>query len=114
MKKNSNKTSISKAGTLEEIGEFWDNHSLADYWDQTKEVEFEIRATRRHRATIDPELYKKITSCSHKRGILAETLINLWLTEKVKESEIVGDKNAAQLGTPADLHGGAQRSPANR
>jgi len=114
MKKNNNKTSISKAGTSEEIGEFWDNHSLADYWDQTKEVEFEIRATRRHRATIDPELYKKITSCSHKRGILAETLINLWLTEKVKESEIVGDKNAAQLGTPADLHGGAQRSPANR
>jgi len=94
MKKNNNKTSISKASTLEEIGEFWDNHSLADYWDQTKEVEFKIRATKRHRTTIDPELYKKITSCSHKRGILLETLINLWLIEKVKESEIVGDKNA--------------------
>jgi len=97
---NNNKTSISKASTLEEIGEFWDNHSLADYWDQTKEVEFKIRATRRHRATIDPELYKKIKSCSHKRGILPKTLINLWLTEKVKEYEIVSDKNADQSGAP--------------
>jgi hypothetical protein len=95
MKKNSNKTSISKTGTLEEIGEFWDNHSLADFWDQTKEVEFEIRATRRHRAAIDPELYKKILSCSHKRGILPETLINLWLTEKLKESEILDAKKIA-------------------
>jgi len=27
-------TSIYKAPTLEEIGEFWDAHDLADYWDQ--------------------------------------------------------------------------------
>lgn len=36
-------SSISKAGTTEEIAEFWDNHSLADHWDQTKEVEFDVR-----------------------------------------------------------------------
>jgi hypothetical protein len=95
MKKNNNKTTISKADTLDQIGEFWDNHSLADYWDQTKEVEFKIRAARRHRAAIDPELYNKILSCSHKRGILPETLINLWLTEKLKESEIVDAKKIA-------------------
>ncbi len=28
-------TTLSKARTLEEVGEFWDTHSLADYWDQT-------------------------------------------------------------------------------
>ena len=38
------RTSISEAETLEEIAEFWDTHSLADYWDQTHEVEFEVRA----------------------------------------------------------------------
>ena len=26
----------------EEIGEFWDTHSLADYWDETHEVEFQV------------------------------------------------------------------------
>ena len=28
--------------SYEEIGEFWDTHSLADYWDQTEPAEFEI------------------------------------------------------------------------
>jgi len=41
---NAQLTSISKARTLEEVAEFWDTHSLADYWDQTHEVEFEVRA----------------------------------------------------------------------
>ncbi len=43
-------TSISKAQSLEEIADFWDSHSLADYWDQTREVEFELRINR----TIPP------------------------------------------------------------
>ena len=30
------KTDISKARTLEEIGEFWDTHSLDDHWDETR------------------------------------------------------------------------------
>jgi hypothetical protein len=25
-----------------ELGEFWDTHSLADYWDQTEEVQVEF------------------------------------------------------------------------
>ncbi len=28
--------------TPEEIGEFWDTHSFADYWDKTHEVEFQV------------------------------------------------------------------------
>lgn len=88
MKNQDNKTSISKADTLEEIGEFWDEHSLADYWDQTEEVEFKIRAVRRHRITIDPELYNKISSSSRIRGVHPETLINLWLNEKLEESNL--------------------------
>jgi hypothetical protein len=36
------KSSISKAQSYKEIGEFWDTHDLADYWEQTHPVEFEI------------------------------------------------------------------------
>ena len=32
--------------TPEEIGEFWDTHSLADYWDETHEVEFQENLKR--------------------------------------------------------------------
>jgi hypothetical protein len=37
-------TSISKARTLEEIADFWDTHSLDDYWDQTDSAVFTVRA----------------------------------------------------------------------
>lgn len=85
MKKNDRKTSLSKANTLEEIGEFWDHHSIADYWDETRSAEFNVRAARRRRIAIDPDIYDKIMSRSHEKGILPETLINLWLAEKIAE-----------------------------
>lgn len=36
---NKNVSSISKARNLEEMAEFWDTHSLADYEDKIYEVE---------------------------------------------------------------------------
>lgn len=77
---------ISKAGTLEEIGDFWDSHSLADYWDQTHEVDFEVRAQRRRRITIAPEIYARLEALARRRGVLPETLVNLWLSERLQEA----------------------------
>ena len=76
-------TSISQASTLEEIANFWDTHSLADHWDQTHEVEFELRAQRRHRITLDTDIYAKIEKEARTRGVLPETLVNLWLRERL-------------------------------
>jgi len=39
---NRDRSSISKARSYKEIGEFWDSHDLSDYWEQTQPVEFEI------------------------------------------------------------------------
>ena len=47
-------TDISQARTLEEIADFWDTHSLVDYWDQTHEIQFEVEAMRRRQV---PEVY---------------------------------------------------------
>ncbi len=79
-------TSISKARTLQEIADFWDTHSLADYWDETHEVEFEVRAQRRRRVTIDPEVYVRIEAQARARGLLPETLVNLWLAERLNQA----------------------------
>ena len=79
-------TSISKARTLEEIGKFWDTHSLDDYWDRTHEVEFEVRVQRRRRVTLDSDIYTRIASRAQSRGILPEMLINLWLAERLQEA----------------------------
>ena len=80
-------TSISKAQTLEEIADFWDTHSLADYWDQTHEVEFELRVKRRRRVTLTPEVYEKVEAQARVQGVLPETLVNLWLAERFQEAK---------------------------
>ena len=79
-------TSISRARTLEEIADFWDTHSLDDYWYQTHEVEFEVRAKRRRRITLVPEVYTRVEAQARERGILPETLVNLWLVERLQEA----------------------------
>ena len=85
--KDTQHTSISKARSLEEIADFWDTHSLADSWDQTHEVTFEVRAQRRRRITLDPDVYAQVEAQAHTRGLSPETLINLWLQERLQERE---------------------------
>ncbi len=37
-----NKSSVSKADSYREIGEYWDAHDASEIWDETEEVNFEI------------------------------------------------------------------------
>ena len=78
------KASISGARTPEEVGDFWDSHSLADYWDQTREADFEVRAERRRRVTLDPDVYAGVEAQAHERGITPEALVNIWLAERLQ------------------------------
>lgn len=79
-------TSISHAQTLEEIADFWDTHSLADYADQVAEVEFEVRAIPRHRITLDPDIFGHLVSQALRRGVSPETLVNMWLAERLQQT----------------------------
>ncbi len=85
--KNTQLSSISKAKTIEEISEFWDTHSLDDYWEETREVEFEIRAAQRRRVTLEPKIYKQLEAEARIRGVVPETLVNLWLAEKLQATK---------------------------
>ncbi len=82
----SRKSSISRARSYKEIGEFWDTHDLSEYWDQTKPVEFEVDI--QSEATyypVETTLSAKLSRIAKRRGVSAETLLNLWLREKVAE-----------------------------
>ena len=83
-----NRSSISKAQIYKEIGEFWDAHNLADYWDQTEPTEFEvdIKSEVTYYA-IDNELSTKIQAIAKRCGISADTLLNLWVQEKLQEQK---------------------------
>ena len=84
MKKN--KSSLSKARSYAEIGEYWDQHDLSDVWGRTRKVKFEVVAEPE--ATyypIEKDLSEKIQSVAKKQGVSSDTLVNLWLEQKVKE-----------------------------
>ena len=53
-------TSIAQARILEEIADFWDTHSLDNYWEQTHEAAFKVRAKRRRRIALDPDISKQV------------------------------------------------------
>ena len=80
------KSSISKARSYAEIGEFWDKHDLSDYWSKARKVKFDV--VLEPEATYYPvqkDLSEKIQSEAKKQGIPSDTLVNLWLEQKMKE-----------------------------
>ena len=82
------KTSISKAGSYEEIGEFWDTHDLADYWDQTHPVEFDVIEDIRPSKIyyhVENDLSDQIRAIAKRKGVSGTTLLNSWVREKLRE-----------------------------
>jgi len=75
-------TSISKAKTIEEIGDFWDSHDFTDFDTDAPDVDFQVLCS----VPIDLELYSLVEKQAKKRGVKVETLINLWVHEKLAES----------------------------
>jgi len=82
------KTSISKKSSYREIGEFWDTHDLSEFWKQTKPAKFEVDIqTQRMYYPIDSKLSDDILKVARKRGVSPETLINLWISEKIRQEK---------------------------
>ncbi|HET7091339.1 MAG TPA: CopG family antitoxin [Anaerolineae bacterium] len=74
--------------SLEAVAEFWDTHSLADYWDQTEPAQFEFdpQARRHYYVAIDPELMARLHDVARRKGLHMENLINLWLEQRLREA----------------------------
>jgi len=82
------RSSISKAKSYWEIGEFWDTHDLTDYWDKTRSVEFDVNIESEVTYyAIDRKLSDALQKLSTQRGISPETLLNLWVQEKLTKDK---------------------------
>lgn len=81
-----NRSSISNASSYAEIGEYWDSHDLAEHWDQTREVHFDISSESSVMYfAIEKSLAEKLRAEAKTRGVSPETLLNVWLQERVAE-----------------------------
>ncbi len=75
-------SSISNADTLEKMGEFWDTHDFTDYDDpDARDVEFRVSCT----VPIEEELFSLVERQARLRGVKVETLVNLWIQQKLAE-----------------------------
>ncbi len=75
-------TSISKANTLEQVGEFWDTHDLTDYDNpRTSDIGFTVTPS----VSVDEQLLDMLEKQAHRRGVKVETLVNLWLQQRLAE-----------------------------
>ncbi len=70
--------------TIEEFWNFWDTHSSADYEDLMEDVPVEINISgSKVYYPVAKELIVHLRNHARKQGVSTETLINLWLRERV-------------------------------
>lgn len=68
--------------TIQEASEFWDTHSVADY--PSNIVQFKYKPDERVTfVAIADDFLDKLEKKAKKRGISIETLVNLWIQEKL-------------------------------
>ena len=69
---------------IEEAAAFWDSHSTADYENLMHEAHFDVDIQRRlFLVPIEGQLAKEVTAIAEREGLGLETLVNLWLQEKL-------------------------------
>jgi len=71
--------------SLGEAGAFWDTHSTADYEDEMEDAAFEVNLTGKptYYFAVAKDIATALQVVAHQQGISTQTLINLWLQEKL-------------------------------
>jgi len=70
--------------SFEAFWDFWDTHSSADYEEFMEPVEVEfLLSSRKVYCAIAKDLFAQVKTQARLQGVSSETLINLWLKEKV-------------------------------
>lgn len=83
------KSSVSGARTYGEIGDFWDEHDLSDFWDVTRSVRVDVELeSEQSLYAVEKGLSDTIRRAAKERGISPHTLINLWLQEKIQRLKL--------------------------
>jgi len=72
---------------LQEFWTFWDSHSSADYEDLMEEVDIQVNlGSDKIYCAVAKDLMTPLRIQARRQGVSAQTLINLWLREKVMEA----------------------------
>ena len=83
----SDKTSVSNVESYQGIGDYWDEHDSTEFGEE-KEVGFDLQIhSQRRYFPLDSKLFLKIRKIAENHGVSEETLLNLWIQEKVNQNQ---------------------------
>jgi predicted HicB family RNase H-like nuclease len=87
---NENRSSISNARSYAEIGQFWDEHDLGDFDEQTRPVEFEVKVQTSSKVYVplERDLAAFLRREAATEGVSTETLLNHWLKETIEQKAL--------------------------
>jgi hypothetical protein len=78
------KSTISKASSYIEMGEYWDKQDLSDTWENTEKIDFEFIAEPQVTYfAVERSLSEKLRNIAASQGMSADTILNLWIQEKM-------------------------------
>lgn len=86
--------------TPEEIGEFWDTHSLADYWAETNEVDFQVNL--KPKLPVEREVSDQINTSATKPDLFApeeKSISNM--SDETKSNQL--PTTEGETTTPLDI-----------
>ncbi len=70
--------------TVKAASDFWDKQDITDYWDDTKEVKFRASLKKEPKyIALEESIAKKALAVAKEKHVSIETLVNLWLKEKL-------------------------------
>lgn len=70
--------------TVEAFEDFWDTHSLAEYEDAWREVQFDVTLPARTLAVpLEPNVAREIKKRARKEGVPVNELVNRWLKQRL-------------------------------
>jgi hypothetical protein len=81
-------TKIPKFKSVEEEAEFWDTHSIADYWNEFDPVDLVVALAKPKEETlvlrINRDVKTKLEKAAKDKGVTISTLARILLAEKLR------------------------------
>jgi hypothetical protein len=74
--------------SLEEEAEFWDTHSVSEYWDQLEPVKVKASKNLSKGITVrfDEKTLGELRECAQKKGVGPTTVVRMWILERLHAS----------------------------
>ena len=85
------KSRIPKFNSYAEEAEWWDTHSVSDYWDEFTPVKLIYKPAKKASTLavrLDLGLKKQVDALAYSQGLSPSTLVRMWMVEHIRSQKM--------------------------